>query len=176
MRAQREIQACVLASLPDGAVRDELRPLREANPYDANGWKAGDFFGFGHEVLVSCLDFEHAKPFLKADMTADGWHPLLGREKVLTEMKRYLDFAWGKAEDHRGLSAGRSVVKLTTFAWVLGMDSLIKEIDAAPYAYYGCPKLRVVAMALGEPLPTAPSLQRMMNGEPCSPACEGCGA
>ncbi len=132
-----------------------------------------DFFGFTVSVLVGSLSFENAKPFLKEGTLPDQWTPDLTDEAVMKSALAYLEFAWGKAEDHRGLSASRSVDKMTAFCWLLGHD--VSGIDAAEYAYYGCPKLKVVAQLLGQPLPTDPALVNMMEGRPCDPHCEqGC--
>lgn len=132
-----------------------------------------DFFGFAAEVLVGSLAFEHAKPFLKEGTPPEEWSPALTDETVRKAALAYLAFAWGKAEDHRGLSASRSVKKMTAYCWLLGYD--VTRIDAAGYAMYGCPKLKVVAQLLEQPLPTNPALVNMMEGHPCEPHCEqGC--
>lgn len=135
-----------------------------------------DFTG---DALLCYLDFEHARPFLKPEATAEGWaksHTPLVRESVIAEMRDYMAFAWGKVEDHRGLSAGRSVDKMTAWAWLLGDDALVKAIDAAGYAQYGAPKLAVVCKALGFDIPDDPGIARMIDGERCGAdySC-GCG-
>lgn len=135
-----------------------------------------DLFGFGADVLLPYLDKEHVTPFLKpgAEMT---WEIASQAEPdILAEASQYMVFAWGKVEDHRGLSAGRSVQKLTEWCWLLGKDDLVKKIEAASYAPYGAPKLKVICEALGLPMPDSPDVVRMMNGEPCSDYCQGCGA
>lgn len=137
--------------------------------------KKNDVFGFSQEVLLGSLDFEHAKPFLTDGVTAEQWTPDLTDDDVKKEALDYLTFAWGKAEDHRGISASRSVDKMTQFCWLLGHD--VKAIDDAEYAQYGCPKLKVAAELLGAPLPTDPALVRMINGVPCGSGYEcGCGS
>lgn len=134
----------------------------------------GDMFGFSRDVLLCALDFEHAKPFLKREATAEQWTALLTDRDVTKAALEYLNFAWGKAEDHRGLSAGRSVEKMTEYCWLLGHD--VKPIEEAGYAQYGAPKLKVVAGLLGAPVPTSKALVNMMNGEPCGADYEcGCG-
>src|SRR5262249_50912769 len=49
----------------------------------------------------------------------------LTEDFVRKEMLSYLAFAFGKAADHRGISAARSVQKLTEYAWLLGVDELV---------------------------------------------------
>lgn len=132
-----------------------------------------DFFGFTTEVLVGSLAFEYAKPFLKEGTTSEQWTPDLTDEAVKKAALAYLYFAWGKAADHRGISANRSVDKMTEYCWLLGYD--VKAIEDAPYPSYGCPKLKVVAELLGQPLPTDPALVNMMEGRPCEANCnQGC--
>lgn len=136
------------------------------------------FFGWDLEVLLPCLDFEHARPLLKPDVTAEKWSGVPKSDDSLREEAvKYLDFAWGKAEDHRGISASRSVEKMTEYLWLLGMNQAVADMAAAGYAQYGAPKLRVAAEALGQPLPESEALKRMMQGEHCTPGgCEsGCG-
>lgn len=137
-----------------------------------------DLFGFAREVLLSALEFEHVKPFLKEGTTAEQWGvpPHADDSSVTEAARQYLAFAWGKAEDHRGLSADRSVVKLTEYFWLLGKEDALQRMDAAGYAQYGAPILKICAEALGTPIPTSPALVRMMAGEACVPGCEqGCG-
>ncbi len=146
-------------------------------------------FGSTMSVLVDGLDFEHARPFLKEGATKEEWNteqeaagygrklqfPLLKEEDLKAAALDYLVFAWGKAEDHRGLSAGRSVVKMRAYCWLLGFD--VEWFDDAPYAQYGCPILKRFSEMLGAPMPDSERMLRMMKGEPCREGCdEGCGS
>lgn len=127
------------------------------------------------------LDFstEVLAPFLP-----EGWQPghehevannPLTEEFVLMQAKNYLEFAFGKAIDHRGISAGRSVQKMREYAWLLGHDDAVKFAeDESNYANYGVPILKVIAKALGVPLP--PAIEKWEDGMSCRPGCEeGCG-
>lgn len=76
----------------------------------------------------------------------------------------YLKFAFGKAENHRGLSASRSVDRIGEYLWLLGLDT--DAFEAAEYAQYGVPKLKVAADRLGVPFPESPRLVNMR----CTPA------
>lgn len=134
-------------------------------------------FGFDAEVLMPHLDFEHAREFIKPVVTKEEWE----KEYPLTEsaamdaFREYAEFAWGKAQDHRGNSAGRSVEKLEAWTWLVGRDDVLAQSEAAPYPSYGCPKLAIVCEAFGFPVPDDESTQRMIRGEGCSPGCEsGC--
>lgn len=140
---------------------------------------ARSVFGFAEEVLTDALEYGKAKPYLKPEVTAEQWaeSQLKTDEDVRKALASYLDFAWGKAEDHRGLSANRSIIKLTEWVWLLGRDDVVKAIEAAPYPQYGCPKLEVISDMMDLPKPGSSSMQRMMDGLCCSPDCEnGCGS
>lgn len=135
-----------------------------------------DMFGFKASALLELLTFEQAKPFLKTDASSDGWKTATTREELLACMREYMEFAWGKVEDHRGISAGRSVEKFEAWIWALGDDATLKEFEDAPYAQYGAPQLAVVCRAYGFTIPDTESLARMITGEPCEPGCQdGCG-
>lgn len=140
---------------------------------------ADDFLGFDAEALIGYLDFDHAKPFLKDGVTAGEWETLPNDEAAIrAEAIDYLSFAWGKAQDHRGISAGRSVTKLTEWMWLLGYDDLVDRIEfgAIGYAQYGAPVLAAVSEALGQPVPDDAETQRMVKGLPCRRDCmDGCG-
>lgn len=134
--------------------------------------EAEDLLGFQRDVLLAALDFEHAKPYLKPETPPEKWRNL-DEATIRADATAYLTFAWGKAENHLGISASRSVEKMTTFCWLLGLD--ISKIEAAGYPRYGCPKLKAAAELLGEPLPTERDLVNMMAGDPCNPYCfDGC--
>lgn len=137
-------------------------------------------FGFDLEVLIYALDFEHAKPWLKPEAKETDWAPSTERDEagIKKAALDYMEFAWGKAQDHRGLSAGRSIDKMTEYAWLLGHDDLVARLerDEVPYAQYGCPILKVISEAIGAPVPNDTETRRMMEGSPCVDGCEnGCG-
>jgi hypothetical protein len=125
-----------------------------------------DVLGFGSEVLGV-----HLQEALKEGSTADP----LTEEFVKAEAIRYLEFAFGKALDHRGISAGRSVQKLREFAWLLGMDEAVAFADDENnYPNYGVPVLKHMARALGVTIP--PDIEKWEDGAMCNPHCEeGCG-
>lgn len=139
----------------------------------------GKFLNFEGEVLLPYMDYEHARPYLKPDVTEEEWGKLqtpLTKEQVHTEMKDYMSFAWGKVEDHRGISAGRSVDKLSAYVWLLGDDTTLNRIEEAGYAQYGAPKLAVICEVYDLPIPEDEGVQRMIQGERCGSDDEcGCG-
>lgn len=132
------------------------------------------FFGFDKEVYIYALDYEHAKAYLKPEVTKEEWESGLEEEGPIEKrMASYMEFAIGKALDHRGISANRSVEKLNAYSWLLGEDEWIED----PYAMYGVPILKTLAERHGLNWPTDDErLNNMAEGRNCTPDCpEGCG-
>lgn len=136
-----------------------------------------DFLGFQREVLIGFLDYDHAKEFLKDEITAAEWDARLNDDAAIqAEMREYMAFAWEKVDNHRGISANRNIDKMTAFAWLLGRDDVIVALDAIPYPQYGAPKLKYLCDMFGFPMPDDEGLRRMAKGESCREICdEGCG-
>ena len=107
---------------------------------------------FDVELLCGYLDLEHGRLFLKdPDGTSeDDWNATRDDPaQVLTDAATYLDFAFGKALDHRGISACRSVQKLTEWAWLMGHDDLAERMARDEnYPQYGVPALQMFALSL----------------------------
>ncbi len=138
--------------------------------------RAGDdaMFGWQTDILIRALTFEQAKPFLIADATSDAWPDPQIEDAVRQDAIDYLDFAFGKASDHRGISASRSVDKMGAYLWMLDLD--YDRFVNAGYAQYGVPQLFIAAEELGVTPPSDDEgLQRMAKGRPCEPDCTmGC--
>lgn len=138
------------------------------------------FLDFATEVLVPYLPFSHAQEFLKPEVTQDSWPELpqpISPEKVLADMKGYMEFAWGKVQGHRGLSANRSVSKMKAWMWMLGDQDLCRLCDDEySYPQYGAPILAAISRKYDCPIPDSLYLANMIQGEPCQPGCaDGCG-
>lgn len=135
-----------------------------------------DMFGFRREVLLVALDYENARPFLKPETTNEVWSGIQVCPCDWESAARsYYDFALGKIEDHRGISASRSVDKLREYAWLLGRDDVIEAMDAAEYPQYGAPKVKAFAATFGLEWPDGETFRRMAEGLPCTDDCdEGC--
>jgi hypothetical protein len=148
-----------------GRSQDEIVAQIEA-------WKH-DIFGFRSEVLVNGLDFEHAKAYLKDGVSEDEWNAITAKEpSVYEQMRSYMEFAIGKAQDHRGISAYRSTEKLNAWTWLLGCEP-IEE----PFAQYGAPILRALCIRHGFTWPDDEDINRMAEGKPCHDGClDGCGS
>ena len=56
------------------------------------------------------------------------------------DMAEYMEFAWGKANGKRGLSAGRSMDHFSIWLWLDGEDDLAQSIRQE-YEFYGKPQL-----------------------------------
>lgn len=136
-------------------------------------------FNFAGEALIAFLDYEHGLPLLEGPMSKEKWDSTklaLTEEGVLTELREYMEFAWGKVENHRGISASRSVEKCNAYVWLLGNDTVLADVEAAGYAQYGAPKLAVICRAYDLPIPDDGAVQRMIQGERCGNHDEcGCG-
>lgn len=145
-----------------------------------------DWAGFRQEVLFSALSWEALVPYLREGLTeeekAEAQANRAGRDEawLLNEAQEYFHFAIGKIIDHRGISASRSVEKLTEFAWLMGKDDLVKAMDETEYSKYGAPIVLLFGRGMGFSLPKLDeadslALDNMANGVPCMPDCEeGC--
>lgn len=135
-----------------------------------------DWIGTRRNDLLAALSFEDALPFLKEGVTSDQWSD---PQDPIVQAREYLAFAMGKAENHRGISAGRSVEHFTEWAWLSGDDAFQAAVADSKYANYGAPILAAVAKAIGAEdewmKNSSPQLERMSHGIPCSDGCdEGC--
>lgn len=139
--------------------------------------KPVDFFGTITNDLLFVLPFEDAKPFLKDEVAPEQWKPhSQEQDAVKARMLDYLDFAFEKAEDHRGLSASRSIDHMRAWLWLLGDDEMLAYADNPDnFCNYGAPILKYIADKYGYGKPLSDRVERMARGEPCSPDCQdGC--
>ncbi len=134
------------------------------------------FFDFEPSDLLAFLPFEKAKPRLKADAKAEDWGDPEPRDHdaLKKTIVDYLEFAWGKCQDHRGLSAGRSIDHFRAWLWMDGEDELVERIenDDIPDAQDGAPILKAISVKYGVPIPDDDATRRMMRGDICEPG--GC--
>lgn len=127
--------------------QDELLArIAERRPADPFGFELGDYAVF--------LDAAHAAT-LGLDVASEPWvtEPW-SRDALLVQMRDYLAFAFGKANDQRGLSANRSVMHFVAWTWLAGDRGLSAEIERMfreEYRYYGKLILRRVADHYGWP-------------------------
>ena len=112
-----------------------------------------DLFGFEVTDLLEFLPFEYATSFLKEGSTKESWETglkPLDRKVVLDVMEGYIAFAWGKANDCRGLSAQRSVMHYIAWTFLAGDRELSDWCaDEANYRHYGKEILRKICEHYG---------------------------
>jgi len=107
-----------------------------------------DMFGWEVHEYLPYLDYGHAKPFLKDGVKEEDW----GREKrtPAEKIKGYMSFAWDKANNCRGISAGRSLMHIVAWLWLDGQDEFLKEWhNLEDYEYYGKPQLIAICELYG---------------------------
>jgi hypothetical protein len=106
-----------------------------------------DWLGTITADLAMYLPFEEARQFLSIGVDA-GWTQLdRSPDTVKKQMLDYMDFAWGKANDCRGISAGRSLNHMAAWLWMLGEDQVATALES--YMYYGKPQLRAICEHYG---------------------------
>lgn len=138
-----------------------------------------DWLGTQRGDLITALSFSSARRWLKAGVTSDEWKPCK-EDDIRALAAEYLDFAFGKALNHRGISAGRSIDHFRAWLWLL--DAEPDGWETMPYRLYGVPMLLAAADALGvDPfalpavIESREAVERMGRGEPCEPDCmDGC--
>lgn len=96
--------------------------------------KDRDWMGTEMGDLIIRLPFNLAKPYLNETAKEEEWTVWpRDRESMLKEMLEYMPFAWEKANNGRGLSAGRSMSHYAAWVWLAGDDLG----DFHDYEYYG---------------------------------------
>lgn len=114
--------------------------------------KSDDWMGTITSDLVNCLEFSNAKDFLKDEITEKEWQENGFMKNtdgnIKKEMQEYLSFAFGKAEDERGISAGRSMDHY--YAWIWLLDEETHFGDVREYDSYGIPHLNKIKSFLGQ--------------------------
>lgn len=129
MRTQEEIVAKV----------EEIR---------VEGW---DFFGTATSDLLEFVEFKNAKKFLREEAEEKDWIvPVEPTPEVIkAKIVDYLPFAWEKANNCRGLSAGRSLTHMYAWLWLMGDDVLESIGDVLEYEFYGKDHLVNISKLVG---------------------------
>ena len=111
--------------------------------------KSRDWMGTMTGDLVSRLSFDAAKQFLRDDATEADWGDPKPRdhEAIKAEILDYMPFAWDKANNNRGISAGRSLDHMSAWLWLLGRNKAADEV--LHYDMYGKPQLRAICEEFG---------------------------
>jgi len=108
-----------------------------------------DWIGTQANELVSYLSFDAAKPLLKPEAREAAWGEVVPRdnESVTAQILGYMPFAWDKANNCRGISAGRALDHMRVWLWMLSNDKAAEFFSF--YDYYGKPQLRAICEAFG---------------------------
>ena len=105
-----------------------------------------DWLGTEVSDLIVRLPFDKAKQWLKPEATEAEWEQSArDRDSVLKEMADYMPFAWDKANNGRGISAGRSMSHYMAWTWLAGDDFG----DLGEYEFYGKDNLRRICEHYG---------------------------
>jgi hypothetical protein len=100
-----------------------------------------DPLGFEINEYVLALDYEHARAFIRPETVAKDWGApsYQSDEVVLERMQTYVDFAYEKINDERGISAHRSIGHYIAWLYLVGNDELRawveKEVDTNYHSY-----------------------------------------
>ncbi|MFY1673973.1 hypothetical protein ACN27G_29140 [Plantactinospora sp. WMMB334] len=135
-----------------------------------------DRFAEQEAILLPALDFDHARPFLRATARRDRWRQQHDHE---SRARAYLVLAISEIINHRAPQARRAVVALVELAWLLGRDDIVTAMNTASYARFGAPKVKAFTDGLGwrfagtvEDPESRHTLIRMARGQQCHP--DGC--
>ena len=122
--------------------------------------KSQEIMNFEPEILINYLPFDIARTLLKDEYVAkvdSGEEKYEVIDDIFEATQDFLDymvFAWGKAMDQRGISAGRSINKLGAYLTILSRPDLADMInDDNLYNPYGAPALIAVCEAMGIDIP-----------------------
>lgn len=96
-----------------------------------NSRKENDFLGFEANEYLYRMDFETAKTTgrLNEETTKEEWEGSVTDKTLLEVMQDYIDFAYGKAESERGISANRSIMHYIAWSWLNGDTEFSKQIE-----------------------------------------------
>jgi hypothetical protein len=140
----------------------KLRTQEEISQKIEEYAKEPNLFDFRPEVLIQHLGWDLAKKYLtdeylsKVEKGEEKYDYITDIKVVVKDFLDYMVFAWGKAEDERGLSASRSIQKLSAWLWLLNRDDLVTVItDDNLYNPYGSPALIEVCNQIGVEVPSS---------------------
>ena len=116
-----------------------------------NARKPHDPLGFEVHQYIRFMDYEHAKEFLKPEVKPDDWdNDRVDPANIRDIMIDYMAFAWDKANNARGISAGRSMMHYQAWLWIEGSDEAVALAESLEtYDNYGKPELREICQFLG---------------------------
>jgi hypothetical protein len=144
-----------------------LRPSKEIKE-QYESVKKNDFFGFSGEVFTSFINWEDGKEYYKeeyrnkVDAGEEQFSYTTDIKEAAQDFLDYMNFAWGKAQDQRGISSSRSISKLSAWLWCMNRPDLSEEINRDDlYNPYGAPALISICDKMGITVPN--SLREFAN-------------
>lgn len=96
--------------------------------------------------VIRYIKFNDIKDLLKDDVDESEWNKTIldfTEENVLNQLSDDLEFAFEKALNKRGLSAGIMYETIKTYMYILEDEELL---DFSDYAQYGLPLFKAVAV------------------------------
>jgi len=105
-----------------------------------------DIFGCWFGDLAVYLNKDDIKQFCKDGADLSRFPEPLSDDIIKKEIENYLEFAYEKADDQRGISSERSIIHFTNWLWLLDDFELLSFAqDESNYPYYGLPILDKIA-------------------------------
>ena len=114
-----------------------------------------DMLGFEVDEYVVYMSFDKIRSIAKEEANDDDINGLmrtLSHDGMLETMLGYMEFAWGKANGMRGISASRSIAHYIAWTWLAGdaeFSAKIESDDLEGYCYYGKPILESICEFYG---------------------------
>ena len=103
---------------------------------------------FEIDEYIVRLDFAHAQPLIKDGVTEQEWNRETDSLNAPVErMHSYMEFAWNKANNCRGISANRSILHYIAWLWLAEEDELLMQVEDefnGNYHFYGKPILEII--------------------------------
>lgn len=89
-----------------------------------------DLLGFETHEYLEYLDVEHFREFARKDADLSNFpKPQYDKAKLLKRMKDYMEFAFDKANNYRGISSKRSVMHYVAWSWLAGDKEFSGQIQ-----------------------------------------------
>ena len=133
------------------------------------------------DELVKFLPHDMARVYISSSTTADDWDSnqwLNAAPVAVVERARAYnnDTAWRGVHRHQPLLAERTWMNIRVWAWLMGEEELLAEIEKAEmFPVFGAPALKRFCDFFKFPTPSKPQVVRMTEGKPCSSYClKGC--
>lgn len=122
-----------------------MKTIEEILKYESEALDGRDIGRLGSFMTLEQLEVVGLKP-----STPEAWVPEeFTRENVIKHLARDLEFAFEKALNKRGLSAGMMFSVIKMWMWVLDEHEDLVNWSDDNYAMYGLPLFKAVALRYG---------------------------